>query len=87
MEAGAMNAEKLGQWTFQFRVRRSRKVLIERAAWRCCTRQCPRWPNGNSGRLLSDPECAMAHWGIAMTEFKEIWDRPDAEALEAGPRR
>jgi tetratricopeptide (TPR) repeat protein len=32
----------------------------------------------------SDPACAMAHWGIAMTQFKEIWDRPDTEALKAG---
>jgi len=32
----------------------------------------------------SDPKCAMAHWGIAMTQFKEIWDRPDADALKTG---
>jgi tetratricopeptide (TPR) repeat protein len=32
----------------------------------------------------SDPKCAMAHWGIAMTQFKEIWDRPDADAIKTG---
>src|SRR4029077_66031 len=23
-----------------------------------------------------DPQCAMAHWGIAMSLFHQIWDRP-----------
>ncbi len=31
------------------------------------------------------PECAMAHWGVAMTRFQPLWPtRPDAEALAAG---
>ncbi len=29
----------------------------------------------------ADPECAMAHWGIAMSVFHQIWDRPDDEAV------
>src|SRR5579871_3991980 len=33
-------------------------------------------------RLASaDPACAMAHWGIAMSVFHQIWDRPDDEAI------
>src|SRR6516162_7471512 len=24
----------------------------------------------------ADPDCAMAHWGIAMSIFHQIWDRP-----------
>lgn len=24
----------------------------------------------------SDPTCAMAHWGVAMSVFHQIWDRP-----------
>jgi len=32
----------------------------------------------------SDPTCAMAHWGVAMTQFRELWGRPDAEALKTG---
>lgn len=31
-----------------------------------------------------DPGCAMAHWGIAMSLFHEIWDRPDAPTLARG---
>src|ERR1700722_16708386 len=32
----------------------------------------------------ADPQCAMAHWGIAMSVFHEIWDRPDEDAVELG---
>jgi tetratricopeptide (TPR) repeat protein len=32
----------------------------------------------------ADPDCAMAHWGIAMAEFHQIWDRPDEKALARG---
>ncbi|HEX3849240.1 MAG TPA: hypothetical protein VHV81_17800 [Steroidobacteraceae bacterium] len=27
--------------------------------------------------LRQDPGCSMAHWGIAMSVFHQIWDRPD----------
>jgi tetratricopeptide (TPR) repeat protein len=27
-----------------------------------------------------DPQCAMAHWGIAMTSFHQLWDPPIAPA-------
>ncbi len=32
----------------------------------------------------ADPNCAMAHWGIAMSVFHQIWDRPDADAMKLG---
>jgi tetratricopeptide (TPR) repeat protein len=28
--------------------------------------------------LTSDPTCSMAHWGVAMSMFHQIWERPDA---------
>jgi tetratricopeptide (TPR) repeat protein len=31
-----------------------------------------------------DPSCAMAHWGIAMSQFHELWGRPDGAAMKAG---
>jgi tetratricopeptide (TPR) repeat protein len=34
--------------------------------------------------LNSDPGCSMAHWGIAMSMFHQIWDRPDQATLAAG---
>jgi tetratricopeptide (TPR) repeat protein len=32
----------------------------------------------------TDPHCAMAFWGLAMTQFRELWGRPDADALKSG---
>ncbi len=34
--------------------------------------------------VKDDPACAMAHWGIAMTQFQELWGRPDAAAMKLG---
>ncbi len=34
--------------------------------------------------IRSDPGCAMAHWGVAMSVFHQIWDRPDADAMKLG---
>ncbi|MDQ2070313.1 MULTISPECIES: tetratricopeptide repeat protein [Natronospira] len=32
-----------------------------------------------------DPDCAMAHWGVAATWFQPLWpERPDADALATG---
>ncbi len=31
-----------------------------------------------------DPHCAMARWGIVMSSFHQIWDRPDDSNLSAG---
>lgn len=32
----------------------------------------------------SSPECAMAHWGIALSLFHQIWDRPDDKTTARG---
>jgi hypothetical protein len=32
----------------------------------------------------ADPSCAMAHWGIAMTYFHQLWSPPGAEDLRKG---
>jgi tetratricopeptide (TPR) repeat protein len=31
-----------------------------------------------------DPACAMAHWGIAMTQYHELWEQPGPEAIQLG---
>ncbi|HTV09891.1 MAG TPA: hypothetical protein VMD97_12685 [Candidatus Aquilonibacter sp.] len=31
-----------------------------------------------------DPTCAMAHWGIAMSSFQQIWDRPSPGSMKLG---
>ena len=32
----------------------------------------------------SDPGCAMAHWGVALSRFHQIWEVPPADDLKAG---
>lgn len=40
---------------------------------------------GQFDRLVnSDPGCAMAHWGVAMSVFHQIWDRPNAGSMKTG---
>jgi tetratricopeptide (TPR) repeat protein len=34
----------------------------------------------------ADPTCAMAHWGVAMSLFHQIWDRPDDATVAHGWR-
>ena len=31
-----------------------------------------------------DPGCAMAHWGVAMSLFHQIWERPEDKTLQRG---
>ncbi len=33
-----------------------------------------------------DPSCAMAHWGVAMSLYHQIWDRPDDGTIAKGWR-
>jgi hypothetical protein len=33
---------------------------------------------------LDDPHCAMAHWGIAMSLWHQLWDHPNAKVLTRG---
>jgi tetratricopeptide (TPR) repeat protein len=36
--------------------------------------------------LKADPSCAMAHWGVAMSGFHQIWDQPNKAAMDTGWR-
>ncbi len=31
-----------------------------------------------------DPHCAMAHWGVAMSLWHQLWNNPDAKVIEHG---
>jgi tetratricopeptide (TPR) repeat protein len=31
-----------------------------------------------------DPKCAIAHWGVAMSLWHQLWNRPDTTVLERG---
>jgi tetratricopeptide (TPR) repeat protein len=34
--------------------------------------------------VTSDPKCAMAHWGIAMSLYHQIWERPTDATMKRG---
>src|SRR5271169_3467334 len=34
--------------------------------------------------LAADPPCAMAHWGVAMSIYHQIWERPNAAVVAKG---
>jgi len=31
-----------------------------------------------------DPHCAMAHWGVAMSLWHQLWDHPEAKVIQRG---
>ena len=31
-----------------------------------------------------DPQCAMAHWGVAMSLWHQLWNHPDAKVIDRG---
>jgi tetratricopeptide (TPR) repeat protein len=37
-----------------------------------------------SALAAADPGCAMAHWGVAMSYFHQIWEAPPPDDLKAG---
>jgi tetratricopeptide (TPR) repeat protein len=35
----------------------------------------------------ADAKCAMAHWGMAMTQYEQLWDFPDTKQLAEGHKQ
>src|SRR5579864_4630932 len=31
-----------------------------------------------------DPQCAMAHWGVALSLWHQLWNQPDAKVISRG---
>jgi len=80
----AINTEKLGQVHFPVSCAAQSQVPFERGVALLHSFGYTLAERQFRAIAESDPACAMAHWGIAMTQFKEIWERPDADALKAG---
>jgi hypothetical protein len=34
--------------------------------------------------VTNDPQCAMAHWGVAMSIWHQLWDSPNAATIKRG---
>ena len=39
-----------------------------------------------AGIIDKDPQCAMAYWGVAMSNFHALWAPPTAEELKKGAK-
>jgi len=33
---------------------------------------------------VDDPHCVMAHWGVAMSLWHQLWNNPDAKVIQRG---
>jgi tetratricopeptide (TPR) repeat protein len=86
VDAGAITGERLGSVAFtvsclpSVQARFDRGVALLHDFWYEEAR--PQF-----ARILqADPNCVMAHWGLAMSGFHQIWDTPDAAGMAAGWR-
>jgi hypothetical protein len=34
--------------------------------------------------VIDDPHCAMAHWGLAMSKWHQLWDNPEPNVIGSG---
>jgi len=34
--------------------------------------------------VKDDPKCAMAHWGVTMSIWHQLWNQPNAETIKRG---
>ena len=80
----AVNTEKLGQVHFPVSCAAQSQVPFERGVALLHSFGYTLAEQQFRTIAESDPKCAMAHWGIAMTQFKEIWTRPEADDLKTG---
>ncbi len=81
---GEAEAEKMGRVSFpvsctpQARERFETGVTLLHSFWYARAEQA------FSEALATDEKCAMAHWGIAMSQYFPLWAPPDGEKLKKG---
>jgi tetratricopeptide (TPR) repeat protein len=77
--------ESLGQVDFEVSCTPEAGPVFERAAGLLHHMMYARAEREFEALAAAHPECAMAHWGIAMTQFQPLWPgHPDGEALQRG---
>ncbi len=76
--------EKLGSVSFPVSCEAASKVPMERGIALLHSFGYEEAEEQFTELTKSDPKCAMAHWGIAMSEFHELWGRPEKAAMDKG---
>ena len=80
----APNGEKLGSVSFPVSCDAASKVPMERGIALLHSFGYEEAGRQFTELTKSDPTCAMAHWGVAMSGFHELWDHPDKAAMDNG---
>jgi len=76
--------EHLGKVEFASTCSAAAQPLIEKAAALLHSFQYLQSENTFTEAAKQDPKCAMAHWGMAMALYHQLWDFPDKKRLETG---
>ena len=83
--AGAAGEEMLGTVDFRVSCAEATRPAFDRALGFLHHMMYEQARSAFEGIVESDPECAMAHWGIATTLFQPLWPtRPSADDLRRG---
>ena len=83
-EEAPMSTEKLGEVHFPVSCKPTSEVPFERGIALLHSFGYTQAERQFKSIAAADPTCAMAHWGVAMSQFHELWGRPDQAALEVG---
>ncbi|MBB6143242.1 tetratricopeptide (TPR) repeat protein [Silvibacterium bohemicum] len=76
--------EKLGQVSFPTSCAAQSQVSIERGIALLHSFGYTLAEMQFEGIAKADQACAMAHWGVAMTQYQELWQHPTPEQLKRG---
>jgi tetratricopeptide (TPR) repeat protein len=80
----APDGEKLGSVSFPVSCEAASKAPMERGVALLHSFGYEEAAEQFSELTKSDPGCAMAHWGVAMSGFHELWEHPDKAAMDRG---
>jgi hypothetical protein len=76
--------EKLGQVHFPISCNSAAQIEFDRAVAMLHSFWYEKAGEAFSEIAKRDPSCAMAYWGIAITFYHPLWERPNAEVLRNG---
>jgi tetratricopeptide (TPR) repeat protein len=82
--AGAQGPEKIGRVSFPVSCAAAVQKPFERAVALLHSFWYLEAAKAFTEITQADPECAMAYWGLAMTQWTQIWSPPPPAALKRG---
>jgi len=80
----AGDAQKLGQAVFSTSCTAAVKEDFNRAVAMLHSFWYQRSEKAFAAVAQKDPSCAMAYWGIAMSRFRQLWNKPGLEDVTVG---